>query len=237
VRVTLLLIVALGAVATNPATSSAATCADYSNQAAAQQAADTRDADGDGIYCESLPCPCQKPGQGGGGVGAPSPPHRQTAPTPKATPMLQRVGASRTLQPGRTKGSHCVLRGSLPDRRCTPGAVFPKATTSLICVSGYTRQVRNVPQSLKDTVLAEYRITDYSAAAYEIDHLVPLELGGSNSISNLFPEPAQPAPGFHQKDRTENAMHRQVCRNGHDLGDAQSGIAEDWTKLYADAVG
>lgn len=35
-----------------------ATCADYPNQAAAQRAADTRDADGDGIYCESLPCPC-----------------------------------------------------------------------------------------------------------------------------------------------------------------------------------
>ena len=34
-----------------------------SNQAeAAQRAADTRDADNDGIYCEALPCPCLKPG-------------------------------------------------------------------------------------------------------------------------------------------------------------------------------
>jgi len=39
---------------------SAATCSDYSNQAAAQRAKDTRDGDGDGIYCESLPCPCLK---------------------------------------------------------------------------------------------------------------------------------------------------------------------------------
>src|SRR5213078_1104283 len=30
---------------------------------------DTRDADGDGIYCEDLPCPCLKPGGGGGGGG------------------------------------------------------------------------------------------------------------------------------------------------------------------------
>lgn len=36
----------------------AATCDDYSTQADAQAAADTRDADGDGIYCEALPCPC-----------------------------------------------------------------------------------------------------------------------------------------------------------------------------------
>ena len=41
-----------------PGTASAATCDDYANQAAAQRAADTRDADGDGIYCEALPCPC-----------------------------------------------------------------------------------------------------------------------------------------------------------------------------------
>ncbi|MGB1376620.1 MAG: hypothetical protein ACPG7S_02200, partial [Miltoncostaeaceae bacterium] len=50
----------------------AATCSDYPNQAAAQRAADTRDADGDGIYCESLPCPCLKPagGSSGGSSGS-----------------------------------------------------------------------------------------------------------------------------------------------------------------------
>jgi hypothetical protein len=41
-----------------PVARAAATCSDYSNQADAQRAADTRDADGDGIYCEALPCPC-----------------------------------------------------------------------------------------------------------------------------------------------------------------------------------
>lgn len=47
-----------------PSVASAAVCADYPNQAAAQRAGDTRDADGDGVYCESLPCPCLKPGSG-----------------------------------------------------------------------------------------------------------------------------------------------------------------------------
>jgi endonuclease YncB( thermonuclease family) len=50
------LLAAASAVTASPA--SAAVCADYANQAAAQQAADTRDADHDGIYCEALPCPC-----------------------------------------------------------------------------------------------------------------------------------------------------------------------------------
>jgi hypothetical protein len=53
----------------DPATAhAAATCADYPDQAAAQRAADTRDSDGDGIYCESLPCPCSTTaGDDGGG--------------------------------------------------------------------------------------------------------------------------------------------------------------------------
>jgi hypothetical protein len=53
-----------------PVAHAAATCADYPDQAAAQRAADTRDPDADGIYCESLPCPCSSaPGDDGGTGG------------------------------------------------------------------------------------------------------------------------------------------------------------------------
>jgi micrococcal nuclease len=61
------LVVAPVSALASPVAHASATCDDYPNQAAAQRAADTRDADGDGIYCESLPCPCLKPGAGGGG--------------------------------------------------------------------------------------------------------------------------------------------------------------------------
>lgn len=47
----------------------AAVCADFATQAAAQAAADTRDADGDGVYCEALPCPCAGPGDRAPGPG------------------------------------------------------------------------------------------------------------------------------------------------------------------------
>lgn len=53
-----------------PPAASAATCSDFRNQAEAQRAADSRDTDGDGIYCESLPCPCEKPGEGSADGGA-----------------------------------------------------------------------------------------------------------------------------------------------------------------------
>lgn len=59
-----------------PIAHSSAVCADFPNQAAAQAAANTIDADGDGVYCESLPCPCAGPG------GSPPP----TSPPPVAPP-------------------------------------------------------------------------------------------------------------------------------------------------------
>src|SRR3954471_20600509 len=60
---------------------SGATCSDYPNQAAAQRAADTTDADHDGIYCESLPCPCLHPTP-----AAPAPTSAATS-LPTATPV------------------------------------------------------------------------------------------------------------------------------------------------------
>jgi hypothetical protein len=48
----------------DPVAYAAATCSASPNQRAAQRAANTRDADGDVIYCESLPCPCS-PNAGG----------------------------------------------------------------------------------------------------------------------------------------------------------------------------
>jgi hypothetical protein len=68
-------LLALGGL-TFPGSAPAATCSDHASQAAAQRAADTRDADGDGLYCESLPCPCSKPSSGGG--KAPKPAHAES---------------------------------------------------------------------------------------------------------------------------------------------------------------
>lgn len=79
-----------------PATTAAGpTCSDYSTQAEAQRAADTRDGDGDGIYCESLPCPCLRPGQSGSPTSPPSSSTRSCV-RPRS---VQRIGFSRTKYP------------------------------------------------------------------------------------------------------------------------------------------
>ena len=80
---------AMAAVASGrPTASPAATCSDYSTQADAQRAADTRDPDADGLFCESLPCPCLRPGGGGGPAPtAPAPPRRSCT-RPRAVQLL-----------------------------------------------------------------------------------------------------------------------------------------------------
>ncbi len=65
-----------------------------------------------------------------------------------------------------------------------------------------------------------------------MDHLVSLELGGSNDIANLWPEAANPTPGFHQKDQVENYLHDQVCSGAISLSEAQVEIATDWLSVY-----
>jgi hypothetical protein len=131
-----------------------------------------------------------------------------------------------------TKTSNCMAHDGLPDSACTPGAIFPNVTTSQICKSGYASSVRNVPTGEKDQVYAEYGITHHSAGQYEVDHLVSLELGGSNDIANLWPEAASPTPGFHQKDQVENYLHDQVCSGAMSLQDAQNKIATNWLAVY-----
>ncbi len=59
-----------------------------------------------------------------------------------------------------------------------------------------------------------------------------LELGGSNDISNLWPEPANPQPGFHEKDKIENYLHAQVCSGAISLQEAQREIATNWYAVY-----
>ncbi|HEV3485121.1 MAG TPA: hypothetical protein VG106_06920 [Vicinamibacterales bacterium] len=97
-KTTLLTIAALMAVALLPGSASAATCSDYSNQAQAQCAADTRDSDGDGIYCENLPCPCLEPGTNSSPPALPPP-----ATAPKSScrrpSTVQRLRFSTTRYP------------------------------------------------------------------------------------------------------------------------------------------
>jgi hypothetical protein len=90
-----------------------------------------------------------------------------------------------------------------------------------------------VPAEVRREVYREYGIAERPRVGeYEVDHLVPLEAGGSNDIANLWPEAAEPRPGFHEKDKVENYLHDAVCAGAITLPEAQRAIATDWLTLY-----
>ena len=123
--------------------------------------------------------------------------------------------------------------GRLPDPTCTPGAVIATETKATLCDKSFrTGSVRDVSEETKKQVFAEYGITSHKRGQYEIDHLVPLELAGSNDIKNLWPQPASPKPGFHEKDKVENYLHDQVCSWAISLQQAQTEIATNWLAVY-----
>ena len=64
---------------------------------------------------------------------------------------------------------------------------------------------------------------------YELDHLIPLEIGGDpTNVSNLWPEPGYGQNNFHVKDSFENFLHDQVCSGSMSLDEAQHEIATNW---------
>jgi hypothetical protein len=59
------------------------------------------------------------------------------------------------------------------------------------------------------------------------EHLVPLEIGGSNDVRNLWP---QTLAASRAKDRVEDELHEAVCyRHTVTLASAQAAIARNWT--------
>lgn len=119
-----------------------------------------------------------------------------------------------------------VLGGvlSLPNHSKTPGAVVT-TDAAKVCMPGYAHRVRHVPYAERDRVYLAYGIPRGHRKGYVIDHLISLELGGSNEERNLWPQPRAEAKA---KDRIEGELHAAVCSEHLPLRDAQARIAHDW---------
>ncbi len=150
-----------------------------------------------------------------------------------ATAMTGRVTGP---VPGSCRQRSAADGQPLPDPACTPGvvsAVVSQANlTATICHSGYTSTVRppeSDTETFKKKIMVAYQEPG-TLSDYELDHLVPLELGGSNDAGNLWPEHNDhPAGAINSKDLVENALNKAVCTGRTTLAAAQTAIATDWT--------
>ena len=119
----------------------------------------------------------------------------------------------------------------LPDPKLTSGDTVPGATAADVCTPGWASEHRHVTEGMRDQVYTEYGRTR-GPDCCEVDHLIPLELGGSNDMKNLWPEPSAPQPGYHEKDQLENELHAMVCSGKISLADAQNCISTNWVKCW-----
>jgi hypothetical protein len=122
----------------------------------------------------------------------------------------------------------------VPDPTLTTGAV---RTTKLsdIC-STPTSGLRHWSRERDDRILAEYGLPTGSHPSVEIDHLIPLCLGGSDGDANLWPEPRrsiEPEWNAEKKDYLEHRLCQMVCAGELDTHEAQGAIAEDWMAAYS----
>jgi len=151
--------------------------------------------------------------------------------------LLQTTRGPGGLTSGPASRAGYKIGVDLPDPRLTPGDVLT-TDTNTICRPGYTKTVRNVPSSVKNAVYREYGIATHQPREYEVDHLISLELGGSNSIQNLWPQSYQTTPlNAHVKDKLENRLHSLVCSGQVPIQEAQRAIAQDWIGAYQKYLG
>jgi hypothetical protein len=142
----------------------------------------------------------------------------------------------------------CATRTSngfpVPDPDCTPGATNPTLTITVLRDPRFTtRCVRDAATQgeEKATTYDWYRLRHPSnnsgpGQICELDHLISLELGGADTLDNIWPQcgPSDVALAqrfFKEKDTVENFLAMQVRAGRMDLIDAQRGIATDWTQF------
>jgi hypothetical protein len=137
----------------------------------------------------------------------------------------------------------------LPDSRLTPGAVT-NVPIEILCAHGYTARpgVRHVTEKDHREMFMRYygKVPD-NRGKVEDDHLCPLEWGGSNSVSNRWPQSYVTFKyNAHTKDRLENwgaaNLRKTLATQGPQATIAlraqyQREICENWIMMYEKYLG
>jgi hypothetical protein len=105
-----------------------------------------------------------------------------------------------------------------PNPTLTPGGFDVRVTQAnvlqTICKLRYRANMKTAPE-VKAKVYLSYGIAGALAQSrYVLDHLVPLELGGSNEVANLWP---QLKSASLQKDKVEDDLRAAVCSRTTEL--------------------
>jgi hypothetical protein len=120
----------------------------------------------------------------------------------------------------------------LPDKLLTPGATHP-VDLAEVCSRQEEDLDPAVSVSVRQVVFQEYGMNVAKEDGYQVDYLINPQLGGTNEVRNLWPEPyGSTVWNAHAKDALEDRLHHMVCDKQIDLASAQREIATDWIAAY-----
>jgi hypothetical protein len=106
-----------------------------------------------------------------------------------------------------------------------PGVIDPAQTMATLCVPGYATAARvaagRVSTDKANRIYKRDGRTRVKGVCCEVDHLISLELGGTNDLANLWTQPWAEAKA---KDQLEDTLYRQMCAGIISLSEAQRDV-------------
>ena len=142
-----------------------------------------------------------------------------------SVPTVQQSGAAETDREAQT----------VPVETLNPD-VRQDTIQQTICTPGYTASVRpatTYTNGVKTKLIRDQGLPSGSAADYELDHRIPLALGGHpRNLKNLMLQPWEGDDGAKKKDRLERRLQQLVCAGQLLLVDARRAIYVNWQAAY-----
>lgn len=91
---------------------------------------------------------------------------------------------------------------------------------------------------MEQKVFARYRLPWTRRAEFKLDHLIPVELGGADTVNNLWPQSLRMRPyGTDRKELLTEILLDHIARKRITLEQAQEQIRRDWIDAFIDHAG
>jgi len=121
----------------------------------------------------------------------------------------------------------CAQDALLPNPRLTPGRIAER-----------DKDRGGVTVKMEQKVFARYRLPWSRRAEFKIDHLIPLELGGADTIDNLWPQSLRIKPyGADRKELLTELLLQRIRTGRMTIVQAQEEIRRDWIDAFVDHLG
>jgi hypothetical protein len=116
-----------------------------------------------------------------------------------------------------------------PNKVLTPGVI---ASNNMGAVCGSPKHAKaslSIPAGQAED--DRYGLPQNVRLRYHFDYLVPLTLGGSSDITNLWPVDVK-GIGFYQKEQLNGILRDKVCSGQLDLTTVQQQLIKNWYTLW-----